>query len=151
MPSQVYKYLDSKTLYTSVPLVCKQWRTTAADWQLWTLRLPEHVVIVATTYAEATAAGSDTADCHYAVTKPSIEPSVNWPLLHQAIYSKNLLRNPEFIQSQNLLHFILPRLRAASQISSTEGAGCDTRIQCSVISNEQRRLAWVRCACVRME
>lgn len=134
--------MDSSTLFTIVPSVCKLWHKIATDPQLWTPRLPQQVVAVAASHATITAK-ADSSDSQYNNCHRQLPLSL--PLLHHATYSKNLLRNPSFLLSQNSDVRRLVRVRPAGWVSipGSRGAAKSSKSVPSIISTEQRRLAWV--------
>jgi hypothetical protein len=165
---QVFKRLDSSTLCTSVPLVCQHWKAAAASDQIWAPRCdPQLLAVLNQQHPTAHAAGSDPnpaagaastpalsstqgshASCRQALqpcqhsrscrTTPGPCHRVPLPLLHHAVYSFNLLRNPEFLAAANAdysasLQQCLARLAAVG--SSQKPA---------MVTSEQRKFAWVR-------
>lgn len=141
---QVFNFVDSTTLCTTVPLVCKLWHKAATDSQLWTPQLPQQVLAVAAAHAAATATYCNRHNKSQLIVARGQLP-LNFPQMHHAIYSRNFLRNPGFCQSHNSDYMRLIRMRPTSWVNKqgprgAAGLGLNSQ---SNISNEQRRLAWV--------
>jgi hypothetical protein len=149
---QVFALVDSTTLCTAAPLVCKQWLAAAQCPLLWAPRLDPQLLAVAAqqqqqqqqqqqerytttslklpdntniAISEACSGSLAQAACLLSSTGPS--PA----LLQQAVYGRNLLRNPCFLSSQN----------ACRRSGSSSSSGIMRKAR-AVLSPEQR-LAWV--------
>jgi hypothetical protein len=148
---QVFTFVDSTTLCTAAPLVCKQWHAAAQCPLLWVPRLDTRLLSVAAHYQQqqqqqqqqrhklnTSLAVPDSTDansnstCSSSLRQAAALAAIAGPslaLLQQAVYGRNLLRNPCFISSRNACR----RSGGSSSIMGKARA---------VLSPEQR-LAWV--------
>jgi len=158
---QVFQHLDSRTLCTTIPLICQQWRAIAASEQLWAKRcdlqllsaLQKHHALHTSTYPQTSEPYSNKSDSRAACAQPgttcgealtplcSTQYVVRLPLLHHAVYSCNLLRNPLFLAAANTDQSMLQRWRPSS-------AGSSWKAQ-AVLTDKQRKFAWVGIGCLR--
>lgn len=160
---QVFQHLDSKTLCTTIPLVCQHWKAAATSDQIWAplcdplllaavqRQVPAAAQASSTkTDADAsTAAPLSTAPCtgteslRNSVQCPAAVParscySVALPLLHHAVYRYNLLRNPNFLEAANADYCTaLQRTRSGSSDTGVNGKPH------AVLTIKQRKVAWV--------
>lgn len=142
---QVLTHVDSNTLCRAAPLVCKQWRQSAADPHLWTACLPPQLLAAASKHH---APPKKQTNSDRSVTSCSGH-SCSLMLLHHATFDRNLLRNPSFLQSMNSDYMRLMRMRPISWTNSVakhDAGGIGSTAQ-SIVSTEQRRLAWVSWCC----
>jgi hypothetical protein len=165
---QVFKHLDSRTLCTSIPLVCQHWKAAAASDQIWAPRCDSQLIAVLDQqHPTADADGSDpkpAADANSRPGLPSTQSShascmqasqpcqhspsfkttqgprhcVHLPLLHHAVYAFNLLRNPEFLAGANADYSTSLQQRLARI------AAVGSSQKPAMVTSEQRKFAWVR-------
>jgi hypothetical protein len=136
---QVFAFVDSTTLCTSAPLVCKQWHEAAQCPLLWVPRLDPQLLAVAEQHQQQQTTSFKPADTNvFTKTRPAAcmfasSRGLSFAQLQQAVYGRNLLRNPCFLSSQNACR------RNGGSSSSSSGIMRKAR---AVLSPEQR-LAWV--------
>lgn len=157
---QVFQHLDSRTLCTTIPLICQHWRVTAASEQLWAKRcdlqllsaLQKHHALHTSTFSLTPEPYSNKSDSRAACAQPgtrcgealtplsSTQYVVRLPLLHHAVYGCNLLRNPLFLAAANNDQSMVQRWRSSS-------AGSSWKAQ-AVLTDKQRKFAWVGICCL---
>jgi hypothetical protein len=163
---QVFKHLDSRSLTTTIPLVCQHWKAAAACDQIWKPRCDPQLLAavqqqtpgaaapdtflslssdasstaVATLSTQVAAVRSLTTANNPATAAVKPHYTVALPLLHHAVHSFNLLRNPLFSAAVNA-DYSSSLLRCRSGGSSSNGGSGKAP---AVLTSEQRKFAWVR-------
>jgi hypothetical protein len=131
----VFAFVDSTTLCTSAPLVCKQWHEAAQCPLLWVPRLDPQLLAVAAQHQQQQTTNFRSADTKAinAVTPAACLFSSMGPSLakmQQAVYGRNLLRNPCFLSSHN-----------ACRHNGSSSSGIMRKAR--AVLNSEQRLAWV--------